>query len=84
MTLTKALPIAILSMTLSTGTAFAKAHDSGAADGVSPDSTSGFVQSLDGPGVSSVTSKGARGASASADKGDNGVEPVVGNGKNRN
>ena len=76
------LCISILAVALSAGTAFAKAHDQGVADGSFPESTSDVVESVEGPGISSVVGKGQRGAAASDNKGDNGVEPVVGNGKN--
>jgi len=78
----KELTIAILAFALSSGTAFAKAHDQGVADGSFPESTSDVVQSIEGPGIKAVVSGGARGQSASDNKGDNRVEPVVGNGKN--
>ncbi len=74
--------ISLLAIAVSTGGAFAKAHDQGVADGSFPESTSDVVESIDGPGISSVVSGGARGAGASANQGDNRVEPVVGNGKN--
>ena len=76
------ITLAALALTLTTGTAFAKAHDQGVADGSFPDSTSDVVQSIEGPGVSSVVGKGQRGGAASENQGDNRVEPVVGNGKN--
>ncbi len=78
------LCISILAFAVSTGTAFAKAHDQGVADGSFPDSTSDVVRSIDGPGISSVVGKGQRGQAASTNKGSNRVEPVVGNGKNKN
>lgn len=80
---TTQLSTALLALALTSGMAFAKAHDQGAADGVSPDSTSETVSSIDGPGISSVTSKGARGAQASERGSDNAVDPVVGNGNNQ-
>ncbi|NNK68202.1 MAG: hypothetical protein HKO95_15860 [Rhodobacteraceae bacterium] len=76
--------ISILAVALSAGTAFAKAHDQGVADGSFPDSTSDTVRSIEGPGIKSVVSGGARGEGASANKGGNRVEPVVGNGANGN
>lgn len=76
------LCISILAVVVSTGTAFAKAHDQGVADGSFPESTSDVVQSIEGPGISAVVGDGQRGEGASTNKGDNRVEPVVGNGKN--
>ncbi len=76
------LCISILAVVVSTGTAFAKAHDQGVADGSFPESTSDVVQSIEGPGISAVVGKGQRGEAASSNKGGNRVEPVVGNGKN--
>ena len=73
---------ALVILATSTGMAAAKAHDQGVADGEFPESTSETVQSIEGPGVSSVVNNGARGASASENRGDNRVEPVVGNGRN--
>ena len=64
--------------------AFAKAHDQGQADGAPldfPGGTGAFVQTLD-KGISSLQNNGQRGATASANKGENRVEPVVGNGRN--
>lgn len=70
---------AILLTTLgASSAAFAKAHDQGVADGSPNDGTGAFVQSLD-QGVSSVVSDGARGEGASANGGDNRIDPVVGN-----
>lgn len=77
------LAISILAVALSTGTAFAKAHDQGVADGSFPDSTSGTVSSIEGPGISSVVGGGQRGNAASDNKSDNAVDPVVGNGANK-
>lgn len=74
--------ITVLAATLMAGTAFAKAHDQGVADGEFPESTSDVVRSIDGPGISAVVGKGQRGKAASDNKGGNRVEPVVGNGKN--
>lgn len=76
------LCISILAVVISTGTAFAKAHDQGVADGSFPESTSDVVQSIEGPGISAAVGDGQRGQAASTNKGDNRVEPVVGNGKN--
>ena len=82
-TRTIAATAVILSMTVGASTmALAKAHDQGAADGSSPPSTSDVVDSIPGPGVSSLFNGGQRGEAASGNKGDNRVEPVVGNGKN--
>lgn len=78
------ITLAVLALAMTTGTAFAKAHDQGVADGSFPESTSDVVESIEGPGISSVVGKGQRGAAASENKGDNRVKPVVGNGKNRN
>ncbi len=82
--MTKLLKLSTIALALTTGSAFAKAHDQGVADGSSPEiSTGDVVQDvIDGPGVSNVVSGGARGAGASAAGGDNRVEPVVGNGAN--
>ncbi len=74
--------LAVLALALTTGTAYAKAHDQGVADGSFPESTSDVVESIEGPGISSVVGKGQRGEAGSDNKGDNRVEPVVGNGKN--
>ncbi len=74
--------MSILAVAMTTGIAFAKAHDQGVADGSFPDSTSETVRSIEGPGIKSVVSGGARGGAASDNKGGNRVEPVVGNGKN--
>ena len=76
------LLLTALAATLSAGTAFGKAHDQGVADGVFPESTSDVVRSIEGPGIKAVVSGGARGAAASANKGGNRVNPVVGNGAN--
>lgn len=76
------LYISILAVAVTTGTAFAKAHDQGVADGSFPESTSEVVESIEGPGISAVVGKGQRGEGASDNKGGNRVEPVVGNGKN--
>ena len=76
--------LSILAVALSTGTAFAKAHDQGVADGVFPESTSDVVRSIEGPGIKAVVSGGARGEAASGNGGDNRVRPVVGNGANSN
>ncbi len=67
-----------LSLVLGSGSAFAKAHDQGVADGdISfPDGTGAAVQTLD-RGVSTLVSGGLRGAAASAAGGGNRVEPVV-------
>ena len=74
----------ILALTIgSTSAVFAKAHDQGVADGSAPESTSAVVQSIEGPGVSALVSGGQRGAGASANGGDNRVNPVVGNGANK-
>ena len=83
MHMTSKLLISILAVAVSTGAAFAKAHDQGVADGSFPDSTSDVVDSIEGPGISSVVSGGARGDGASTNKGGNRVEPVVGNGANK-
>ena len=76
------LTAAAVALVLTSGFAFAKAHDQGAADGTAPDSTSETVSSIDGPGISSVTSGGARGDQASGSGSDNAVDPVTGNGAN--
>ena len=76
------LIVSIIALSVSGAAAFAKAHDQGVADGSFPESTSDTVRSIEGPGVSAVVGKGQRGAGASANKGDNRVEPVVGNGAN--
>ena len=76
------LCISIIAVAVSSGSAFAKAHDQGVADGSFPESTSDVVQSIEGPGIKSAVSGGARGGAASENKGGNRVEPVVGNGKN--
>ncbi len=66
-----------LTLALGTGSAFAKAHDQGVADGDFPEiSTGDVVKSLGGRGVSSVVGNGARGDAASANGGDNRVVPV--------
>lgn len=76
------LTLSLLAVVLTAGTAFAKAHDQGVADGSFPESTSDVVESIEGPGISSVVGNGQRGSAASENKGDNRVEPTVGNGKN--
>jgi len=72
-----------LSLVLSSGSAFAKAHDQGVADGdfLAGDSAGG-VSPAGGAVVSGLVSGGARGAGASAAGSDNAVEPVVGQGAN--
>lgn len=79
---TNLLTTTAVALMLTSGAVWAKAHDQGAADGTSPDSTSETVSSIEGPGISSVTSRGARGAQASERKSDNSVDPVTGNGNN--
>ena len=68
----------VLSMVMGSGSALAKAHDQGVADGdiEFPGGTGAAVQTLD-QGVSGVVANGARGGAASADGGDNRLEPVV-------
>lgn len=70
----------VVSLALGGGTAMAKAHDQGVADGDFPESTSDVVSSIEGPGISAAVGKGARGEAASANGSDNAVTPVVGNG----
>lgn len=74
----------LLAMTFGgTSAVFAKAHDQGVADGMPLDGNTGaFVQTLDN-GVSSGQNNGQRGDTASGNGGDNGLEPVVGNGANQ-
>ena len=80
---TAATAIALGLMLGGSSAAFAKAHDQGVADGLdTPDSTSAFIQTLQGPGVSMGIKNGQRGTGASTAGGDNAVEPVVGNGAN--
>ncbi|HSF96575.1 MAG TPA: hypothetical protein VLA52_16235 [Thermohalobaculum sp.] len=79
-TLKTAASAVALTMIMGTGSAFAKAHDQGVADGEPlefPGGTGAFVQTLD-QGVSSLQNGGQRGDTASANGGDNRVEPVVG------
>ena len=72
-----------LTMVLGSGSAFAKAHDQGVADGfATPDNTGAFIQSLGGNGVSGGQNGGQRGDTASANGSDNRTVPVVGNGAN--
>ncbi|MDH3667642.1 MAG: hypothetical protein OEN23_12000 [Paracoccaceae bacterium] len=74
----------VLTMLAGSSAAFAKAHDQGVADGTPldfPGGTGAFVQTLD-KGISSLQNNGQRGDTASANGGDNRVEPVVGNGNN--
>ena len=68
----------VLSMVMGSGSALAKAHDQGVADGeiAFPDGTGAAVQTLD-QGVSGGVANGVRGGAASADGGGNRVEPVV-------
>jgi hypothetical protein len=62
--------------------AFAKAHDQGVADGtISFPNGTGAAVGAPG-GVSGGQKDGLRGATASANGGDNRVNPVVGNGAN--
>jgi len=61
---------------MGTSAAFSKAHDQGVADGSFPESTSGVVSSIEGPGISAVVGNGQRGDAASANGGDNRVVPV--------
>lgn len=70
-----------LSLVLGSGSAFAKAHDQGVADGeISfPDGTGAAVGA---PGGVSGGQIGIRGDLASGAGGDNAVEPVVGQGVN--
>ncbi len=71
-----------LSLVLSSGSAFAKAHDQGVADGAIsfPDGTGAAVGAPGG--VSGGQNNGQRGVLASGAGGDNAVEPVVGQGAN--
>ena len=86
MSMKSKMPVAIVSAMLVLGSgsaAFAKAHDQGQADGAFPEvSTGEVVQSNGIPGISSLVNGGGRGDAASGNGGDNGVEPVVGNGAN--
>ena len=63
--------------------AMAKAHDQGVADGTAPESTSGTVAGIDGPGISGVVGGGARGEAASDAKGGNSVDAVDQPGRNK-
>ena len=78
MNYTNLMTSAAVALLLTSGAALAKAHDQGAADGTSPESTSDTVSSIEGPGISSVTSGGARGQQASERGSDNAVDPVTG------
>ena len=71
-----------LTMVLGSGSALAKAHDQGVADGAIsfPDGTGAAVGSQGG--VSGGQNNGQRGILASGAGGDNAVEPVVGQGAN--
>ncbi len=66
-----------LTMVLASGSALAKAHDQGVADGFIefPGGTGAAVQTLD-RGVSTVVSGGVRGDGSSANGGDNRTVPV--------
>ncbi len=75
--------IALMMALGASSTAFAKAHDQGVADGSFPEQGTGVVVQNSGvPGISAVVNGGLRGDAASSNGGDNGVEPVVGNGAN--
>lgn len=79
--MTKLAQLTVLALALSTGAAFAKAHDQGVADGgPTPENTGQAVQNNGVPGISANVNKGARGAAASAARSGNRIEPVVGNG----
>ena len=86
MSMKSKMSVALVSTLLVLGSGssvFAKAHDQGVADGMpTPDNTGQFVQDTGFPGVSDFFNEGQRGAAASANGGDNRVEPVVGNGAN--
>lgn len=81
--MTTLLKISTITLVVTAGSAFAKAHDQGIADGDFPAISTGEVVQdvIDGPGISAVVSYGARGESASAAGGDNRVVPVVGSDK---
>lgn len=64
----------VLGIAMGTGAAFSKAHDQGVADGEFPESTSGFIAGLEGPGVSAAVAD--RGDTAKGNQGDNRVDPV--------
>ncbi len=72
-----------LTMVLGASGAFAKAHDQGVADGMAPDDTSAFIQTLGGKGVSTIVNEGLRGAGAKASQGGNRVTPVDQPGQNK-
>ncbi len=72
-----------LTMVLGASGAFAKAHDQGVADGMAPDDTSAFIQTLGGEGVSTIVNDGERGTGDSGDGGDNRVTPVDQPGQNK-
>jgi hypothetical protein len=79
-TLKTAASAIAITMLVGSGSAFAKAHDQGVADGSPldfPGGTGAFVQTLD-KGVSSGQNNGTRGGISSEAKGDNRVVPVVG------
>ena len=63
--------------------AFAKGHDMGVADGDPADSTRDVVNSIEGPGISATTSKGARGSAASDARGGNAVDPGANDNRGR-
>ena len=83
---TTAAATGLLALTLGSGAALAKAHDQGVADGSPLPVNTGVAIQTDplgifpGPGVSAAVAE--RGTTASGNKGDNRVTPVVGNGAN--
>lgn len=80
--MTTKLIVSLLAIGVTAGSAYAKAHDQGVADGSFPESTADVVDSIEGPGISGAVGGGQRGEAASGNKGDNAVDPVVGNGAN--
>lgn len=64
---------------LSAGSAFGMGHSQGVAEGGEPGEQTGAaatVQSLDGPGLSSIAAGGVRGAVASGAQGENRTTPT--------
>lgn len=77
----KKLIIAAVAVALA-GPAFAKAHDQGAADGVTAFGPGEAARVVEGPGISALVNKGKQGETKKDPANRGGVDPVVGNGAN--
>ena len=79
--MTRLVTTAALALALIAGTALAKGHDQGVADGDFDPGTQTGAKIGKG-GIGGAVNKGKRGDAASDAGGDNAQTPVVGNGKN--